>query len=323
MTKRILVTGCAGFIGFHCTVKLLSAGYRVTGVDNLNDYYDVRLKQARLDQLRALDGFDFVRLDIADAPGVDALFARLQPEDVLHLAAQAGVRHSLQDPRAYLDANVTGSFNLLEACRRHKPRHLVFASSSSVYGARTEVPFSVAQRTDEPASFYAATKKTNELMAYTYSRLYALPATGLRFFTVYGPWGRPDMAYFSFSKAILAGEPINVFNHGRMQRDFTYIDDIVEGVVRIVERPPAGDVPYRLFNIGNHTPVGLLEFVETLESIIGRTVEKRFLPMQPGDVPTTYADVADLQAEIGFAPNTPLRAGLERFVAWYRSFYGA
>lgn len=322
MTKRVLVTGCAGFIGFHCTVKLAAAGYRVTGLDNLNDYYDVDLKKARLAALSTTDGFEFNRLDIADAPALDALFARVEPECVLHLAAQAGVRHSLRDPRAYLDANVTGFFNLLEACRRHRPRHLVYASSSSVYGARTEVPFSVAQRTDEPASFYAATKKTNELMAYTYSRLYALAATGLRFFTVYGPWGRPDMAYFSFTKAIFAGTPIDVFNHGRMQRDFTYIDDIVEGVVRILERPPGGAdaVPYRLFNIGNHTPVGLLEFIETLESIIGRTVEKRFLPMQPGDVPTTYADVADLQAEIGFAPNTPLRTGLERFVAWYRSY---
>jgi UDP-glucuronate 4-epimerase len=332
MTFRVLVTGCAGFIGFHCAARLARDGHEVAGIDDLNDYYDVRLKQARLAVLANVRGFCFSRMDIADSNSLDQLFARFKPEYVLHLAAQAGVRHSLHNPRAYMESNLTGFFNILEACRRHRPLHLVFASSSSVYGARAEVPFSIAERTDEPVSFYAATKKANEVMAYSYSHLHGIATTGLRFFTVYGPWGRPDMAYFSFTKAILAGQAIDIFNHGRMQRDFTYIDDIVEGVVRVLARVPgsAGGasvsaapqrVPYKLYNIGNSSPVRLLDFVETLEALLGRRTPKNFLPMQPGDVQVTCADTADLEADIGFVPATPLRAGLERFVTWYRSFY--
>jgi UDP-glucuronate 4-epimerase len=331
MTFRVLVTGCAGFIGFHCAARLARDGHEVAGIDDLNDYYDVRLKQARLAELANVPGFRFSRMNIADSSSLDQLFAQFKPEYVLHLAAQAGVRHSLHNPRAYMESNLTGFFNILEACRRHRPLHLVFASSSSVYGARAEVPFTVAERTDEPVSFYAATKKANEVMAYSYSHLHGIATTGLRFFTVYGPWGRPDMAYFSFTKAILAGRAIDIFNHGRMQRDFTYIDDIVEGVVRVLARAPGSaggssvsaapqGVPYKLYNIGNSSPVRLLDFVETLEALLGRTTPKNFLPMQPGDVPVTYADTADLASDIGFVPATPLRAGLERFVAWYRSF---
>jgi UDP-glucuronate 4-epimerase len=328
MSSRILVTGCAGFIGFHAAKRLVREGYDVTGIDNLNGYYDVRLKQARLDQLGSTPGFEFHRTDICDAAALGDLFARIRPEYVLHLAAQAGVRQSLQDPRSFTQANLVGFFNVLDACRERPPKHLVFASSSSVYGAATQVPFSTQSRTDEPVSFYAATKKANEVMAHAYSKLYAIACTGLRFFTVYGPWGRPDMAYFSFTRAILAGETIDIYNHGEMERDFTYIDDIVEGVVRVVARPPAArkdksaeSVPYRLYNIGNRSPVRLLEFVETLESVLGRATRKRLLPMQPGDVPVTCADTTELEAEFGFAPATPLRIGLERFVAWYREFY--
>ena len=335
MTSRILVTGCAGFIGFHCAARLARDGHEVAGIDDLNDYYDVRLKHARLAELAKVSGFRFSRMGLADAASLDELFAQFKPEYVLHLAAQAGVRHSLHNPRAYMESNLTGFFNILEACRRVRPLHLVFASSSSVYGARAEVPFSVAERTDEPVSFYAATKKANEVMAYSYSHLYGIATTGLRFFTVYGPWGRPDMAYFSFTKAILSGQAIDIFNHGRMERDFTYIDDIVEGVVRVLRRVPGSTAggksaspvpqgaPYKLYNIGNCSPVRLLDFVETLEALLGRTTQKNFLPMQPGDVPVTYADTADLEANIGFVPATPLRIGLERFVAWYLSFYPA
>ncbi len=334
MTSRVLITGCAGFIGFHCAARLARDGHDVTGIDDLNDYYDVRLKQARLAELAKVRGFSFTRMSVADAASLEQLFAQFKPEYVLHLAAQAGVRYSLTNPRAYMESNLTGFFNILEACRHYPPRHLVFASSSSVYGARAEVPFSVTERTDEPVSFYAATKKANEVMAYSYSRLYGIATTGLRFFTVYGPWGRPDMAYFSFTKAILAGQAIDIFNHGQMERDFTYIDDIVEGVVRVLARLPgsaggsaaSADLPgvlYRLYNIGNRSPVRLLDFVETLEAVLGRTTTKNFLPMQPGDVPVTCADTAELETDIGFVPATPLRTGLERFVAWYRSFYSS
>lgn len=330
MSPRILITGCAGFIGFHCAIELAKRDFDVLGIDNLNAYYDPQLKLARLAELRNVRNVNFQRVDIADGQAVVDCFATYRPDYVLHLAAQAGVRYSLQNPRAYLDSNLTGFFNILEACRNYPVKHLLFASSSSVYGASSKVPFSVHDRTDDPISFYAATKKANEVMAHSYSHVYGIPATGLRFFTVYGPWGRPDMAYFSFTKAILAGDPIDIFNHGQMERDFTYIDDIVEGIARLVLRLPAaaGDrggraskAPYRLYNIGNHSPVQLLKFIETLEELLGKTTTKRFLPMQVGDVPTTYADVTDLQSETDFAPNTPLSVGLARFVEWYRCFY--
>jgi UDP-glucuronate 4-epimerase len=330
MSAVVLVTGCAGFIGFHAAQRLAREGHEVIGIDNLGGGGDeAQLQQARLARLRAVPGFSFERVDVRDAAALAALFARTRPGCVLHLAARAGVRQSLKEPRTFMESNLAGFFNVLEACREHPPRHLAYASSSSVYGAATTVPFAVASRTDEPMSFYAATKKANEVMAHAYSRLHAIPCTGLRFFTVYGPWGRPDMAYFSFTKAILAGRTIDIYNHGDMERDFTYIDDIVEGVVRILARPPlapAGSsdgAPHRIYNIGNRSPVRLLAFVETLESIIGRDARKRFLPMQPGDVPVTCADTSGLEAEFGFAPSTPLRTGLERFVAWYREFYGA
>ncbi|MEY2985094.1 MAG: hypothetical protein RLZZ568_1711 [Cyanobacteriota bacterium] len=323
--SKILVTGAAGFIGFHCCQQLLAQGQRVIGLDNLNDYYDVSLKEARLAQLKDRKNFSFTKLDLADRQGMAEFFAQEQPRQVVHLAAQAGVRYSLENPHAYVDSNLIGFVNILEGCRHHSVEHLVYASSSSVYGANKKIPFSVTDNVDYPVSLYAATKKANELMAHTYSHLYGIPTTGLRFFTVYGPWGRPDMAYFSFTKAIIAGDPIKVFNHGQMQRDFTYIDDIVEGVVRVLARIPSpslNNVPYRLYNIGNHQPVTLGDFIITLEACLGKKAEKVFLPMQMGDVPTTYADVTDLMAEVGFAPSTPLTTGLERFVSWYRSFYG-
>jgi UDP-glucuronate 4-epimerase len=333
---RILVTGAAGFIGMHVALRLLSRGDEVVGVDNVNDYYDVRLKEARLARLASTPGFRFLRLDLADRGAVEKLFAEERIVRVIHLAAQPGVRYSLKNPHAYVDSNIVAFVNVLEGCRHHPVEHLVYASSSSVYGGNVRMPFSEHDNVDHPVSLYAATKKANELMAHTYSHLYGLPTTGLRFFTVYGPWGRPDMAYFSFTQAILAGRPIDVFNHGAMQRDFTYIDDIAEGVVRVLDRPARGDAgfdpavpdparsqaPYRLYNIGNNRPVALLGFIETLEKALGRRAQKRFLPMQDGDVPATYADIGELQREVGFAPRTGIEEGIERFVAWYREYYG-
>ena len=332
---RILVTGAAGFIGMHVCKRLLGRGDSVVGLDNLNDYYDVSLKEARLAQLTEKERFSFVRLDLADREGMTALFARERFDVVVNLAAQAGVRYSLVNPHAYVEANLVGFMNVLEGCRHHAVKHLVYASSSSVYGANTALPFSVHDNVDHPLSLYAASKKANELMAHTYSHLYALPTTGLRFFTVYGPWGRPDMALFLFTRAILAGAPIDVFNHGQMRRDFTYIDDIVEGVVRVVDRPaspnPAwsGDIPdpgssaapYRLYNIGNNQPVELMHLIEVLEAALGKAAVKNFLPIQPGDVPATYADVDALIDDVGFKPATPIAEGVRRFVAWYREFY--
>ena len=335
MTK-FLVTGAAGFIGFHVSRRLLDRGDEVVGLDNLNDYYDVRLKHARLAQLQGQPQFRFVKAELADREAMQQVFAGDRPEVVIHLAAQAGVRYSLENPHAYVDSNLVGFMNILEGCRHHGVRHLAYASSSSVYGANTRMPFSVHHNVDHPVSLYAATKKANELMAHTYSHLYRLPTTGLRFFTVYGPWGRPDMALFKFTRAMLAGQPIDVYNQGRMQRDFTYIDDIAEGVVRVADRVPvpnpawSGDAPdpgtslapYRIYNIGNHQPVELLYFIEVLEKCLGRQAEKRLLPIQAGDVPATYADVDDLMRDVGFQPATPIEEGIARFVAWYREYYG-
>jgi len=331
---RVLVTGAAGFIGYHLAERLLERGDEVLGLDNLNPYYDPSLKEARLARLTGRPGFRFVRGDLADREGMARLFADERPEMVVNLAAQAGVRYSLENPHAYVDANLVGFVNVLEGCRHTGVRHLVYASSSSVYGANTRMPFSVHQNVDHPVSLYAASKKANELMAHTYSHLFGLPTTGLRFFTVYGPWGRPDMALFLFTRAILEGRPIDVFNHGRMRRDFTYVDDIVEGVVRTLDRVPTADPnwseddpgsgtgPYRVYNIGNHEPVELLRMIEVLEGCLGRTAEKRMLPIQPGDVPATFADVEDLARDVGFAPSTPIEVGIERFVRWYLDFYG-
>jgi UDP-glucuronate 4-epimerase len=332
---RYLVTGAAGFIGFHTSLRLVARGAEVVGLDSINDYYDVRLKHARLAQLTAKRGFSFYRADIADERAISRIFADERPEIVIHLAAQAGVRYSLTNPRAYVDSNLVGFLNILEACRHHPVGHLTYASSSSVYGANTAMPFSVHQNVDHPVSLYAASKKANELMAHSYAHLYGLPCTGLRFFTVYGPWGRPDMALFLFTRAILAGEPIHVFNEGRMQRDFTYIDDIVEGVIRTADHsaepnldwngahpdPATSRVPYRLYNIGNHQPVELLRMIEILEVCLGKKAEKQFEPMQPGDVPATFADVDDLVRDVGFQPSTPLEIGIARFVEWYRNYY--
>jgi len=332
---KILLTGVAGFIGYHVAERLLARGDEVVGLDNLNAYYDVRLKEARLARLTGRPGFRFHRLDLADRAGIEDLFAQTRPQRVVHLAAQAGVRYSLTNPHAYVESNLVGFMHVLEGCRHHGVEHLVYASSSSVYGANTRMPFSVHHNVDHPLSLYAASKKANELMAHTYSHLYGLPTTGLRFFTVYGPWGRPDMALFLFTKAILEGRPIDVFNEGRMRRDFTYIDDIVEGVVRVTDRVPAGNpawsgdapdpgtsrAPYRIYNIGNHAPVELLHLIGLLEAALGRKAEKRLLPMQPGDVPATYADVDDLIRDVGFQPATPIEEGVRRFVAWYRDFY--
>lgn len=336
---KILVTGCAGFIGMHVCERLLARGDEVIGLDNLNDYYDVMLKEARLARLTQLTPnpkFRFIKLDVADRPGMAELFARETPQRVIHLAAQAGVRYSLKNPHAYVDSNLTGFVNILEGCRYAKVEHLIYASSSSVYGGNTKMPFSEADSVDHPVSLYAATKKANELMAHTYSHLYNLPTTGLRFFTVYGPWGRPDMALFLFTQAILDGRPIDVFNHGKMQRDFTYIDDIAEGVIRVSDRPPIANpafdkqqpdpatswAPYRVFNIGNHQPVELMTYITTLEQALGKTAQKNFLPLQDGDVPATHADTSALQAVTGFAPNTSVEQGIARFVAWYRGYYG-
>ena len=333
---HVLVTGAAGFIGAALSAALLERGDRVVGVDSLNDYYDVSLKRARLARLTALPGFEFIQLDVAAREGVAALFARHRFDAVAHLAAQAGVRYSIDHPHAYGDANLVGFLNVLEGCRHAKVGHLVFASSSSVYGASVRTPFSENHSVDHPISLYAATKKANELMAHTYAHLYGLPCTGLRFFTVYGPWGRPDMAYFKFTRGILAGEPIPVYNRGEMARDFTYIDDIVEGVVRVLDRPAAPDpdwdpahpavasstAPYRIYNIGNNRPVKLMEFIGTLEKCLGRKAVLDLLPMQPGDVPSTAADISALGKATGFAPSTPVETGLARFVAWYHEYYG-
>jgi UDP-glucuronate 4-epimerase len=365
---KLLVTGTAGFIGFHLAQRLLDRGEEVYGVDNLNDYYDVNLKLARLARLDGRPGFTFGKLDLADRAAVPDLFNSVRPQRVIHLAAQAGVRYSLTHPHAYVDSNLVAFVNILEGCRHQGIEHLVYASSSSVYGANTKLPFSVSDNVDHPVSLYAATKKANELMAHTYSHLFRLPTTGLRFFTVYGPWGRPDMSYVIFTKAILEGHPIDVFNQGHMQRDFTYIDDIIEGVVRVSDRIPGQEsvvsrqssvvslplpsaaqpvdapptaappplpnslthqlttgyppAPYALYNIGNNHPVDLLRFIAVLEDCLGKKAEKRFLPMQPGDVPATYADVDDLIRDVAFKPATPIETGVKNFVAWYRDYYG-
>jgi UDP-glucuronate 4-epimerase len=332
---KLLVTGAAGFIGYHVAKRLLERGDEVVGLDNLNDYYDVSLKQARLAQLTGHPNFRFVRMELADRPGIAGLFAAEGFAKVIHLAAQAGVRYSLENPHAYVDSNLVGFVNILEGCRHSGVQHLVFASSSSVYGANTRMPFSIHHNVDHPVSLYAATKKANELMAHTYSHLYRLPTTGLRFFTVYGPWGRPDMALFLFTRAILAGRPIDVYNFGKMRRDFTYIDDIVEGVIRVTDRtatpnpewsgdnpdPGTSAAPYRNYNIGNNQPVELLHLIETLEKTLGRKAEKNLLPLQPGDVPATFADVDDLVRDVDFKPATSIEAGVGRFVEWYRKYY--
>jgi UDP-glucuronate 4-epimerase len=332
---KILVTGAAGFIGMHLCERLLARGDEVVGVDNLNDYYDPALKQARLRRL-ADPRFDFVRGNISDRAAMEHLFATHRFQRVLHLAAQAGVRHSLNHPHAYIDSNVAGFMNVLEGCRHSRVEHLVYASSSSVYGGNTKLPFSEHDSVDHPVSLYAATKKANELMAHTYSHLFRIPTTGLRFFTVYGPWGQPDMSPMLFARAILAGEPIDVFNHGRMERDFTYIDDIVEGVVRVLDKPatPSNDfdaalpdpassnAPFRIFNIGNSQPTPLLDYIREIEQALGRKAAKNFLPLQPGDVVSTSADTSELEAWVGFRPHTPLRTGVQRFADWYRQHYG-
>jgi UDP-glucuronate 4-epimerase len=330
----VLVTGAAGFIGYHLAHRLLDEGRQVVGLDNLSDYYSVDLKRARLAKLER-PGFEFAQVDLADGAALDALFAKHKFELVYNMAAQAGVRYSLVNPQAYVKSNIEGFLNLLEACRRTSVKHLVYASSSSVYGAVTKMPFSVHQNVDHPVSVYAASKKTNELLAHSYSHIYALPVTGLRFFTVYGPWGRPDMATCLFTRAILAGEPINVFNNGQMERDFTYIDDIVEAVVRVGAKPAARNpnwsgnapdpatslAPYRVYNIGNHSPVKLVRLIELLEENLGKKAIRNLLPMQPGDVPATYADVEDLQRDVGFEPKTPIEVGIRRFVDWYREYH--
>jgi len=332
---KILVTGAAGFIGSHLSHRLLDRGDEVVGIDNLNDYYDVRLKEARLERLVTKSGFRFIKLDLADRPAMADLFKSERPQRVVNLAAQAGVRYSLQNPHAYVDANLVGFVNVLEGCRHNGIEHLVYASSSSVYGANTTMPFSIHDNVDHPLSLYAASKKANELMAHTYSHLYNLPTTGLRFFTVYGPWGRPDMALFLFTKAILEGRPIDVFNNGQMKRDFTYVDDIVEGVVRVTDRvatsnpawsganpdPGTSKAPYRIYNIGNNNPVDLMHLIQCLEQNLGIVARKNFLPMQPGDVPATFADVDDLVRDCGFKPETPIERGIKQFVEWYRNQY--
>lgn len=334
MTK-ILVTGGAGFIGFHLSRQLLENGSRVVAIDNLNDYYDVQLKQDRLKELEKYPDFKFIKLDLADRQGMEALFAEEKFDQVVNLAAQAGVRYSLKNPHAYVDSNIVGFANVLEGCRHNGVKHLVFASSSSVYGANTKMPFSVQDNVDHPVSLYAASKKANELMAHSYAHLYGIPCTGLRFFTVYGPWGRPDMAYFLFTKAILEGKPINVFNNGEMMRDFTYIDDIVKAVVKIIDKPatpdpdwngddpdPSGSyAPFKVYNIGNNQPVKLMDFIETLESVIGKKAHKNFMPMQDGDVKATFADIDQLTADFGFRPSTNLKEGIGVFYDWYSKYY--
>lgn len=320
---NILITGAAGFIGYHLSNKLLALGHQIYGVDNLNDYYDVSLKQARLAQLLPQDNFTFKCLDISDRNTVAGVFANNKFDCVINLAAQAGVRYSLKNPHAYVDSNLVGFTNILEGCRHSQIKHLIFASSSSVYGANTKVPFSVGDRTDSPVSLYAATKKANELMAYSYSHLYDLPMTGLRFFTVYGAWGRPDMAYFKFTKAIAEGKPIDVYNYGKMKRDFTYIDDVVEAIVRIIPKPPQRleQPPYKVYNLGNNSPVELGEFIQAIETSLGKQAKKNLLPMQPGDVVTTYADIDELTTDFDFKPFTSIDRGIEKFVEWYRQWH--
>jgi UDP-glucuronate 4-epimerase len=328
----ILVTGAAGFIGYFVSLRLLEAGEQVYGIDVLSDYYDVSLKNDRLAQLQAFKNFTFERMDVSDRTALSTLFANNTFECVIHLAAQAGVRYSLQNPMAYADSNLLGFVNILEGCRHSKVGHLVFASSSSVYGQNRKVPFATEDHVDHPVSLYAATKKANELMAHSYSHLYDLPVTGLRFFTVYGPWGRPDMAYFKFVEAIAQNKPIDVYNHGQMKRDFTYVDDVVEGIIRVMKKPPQKPIAaealdcdstaaYKIYNIGNHSPVKLMDFITTIEQAMGKTAEKNMLPMQPGDVPATYADVQALMDDVGFKPDTPLAVGIEKFVAWYKDYY--
>ncbi len=334
-SAKVLVTGAAGFIGSHLSHRLLAAGDEVIGLDNLNDYYDISLKEARLKRLTEKCGFRFVKMDVSDRPGMEKLFLEEQFDRVVHLAAQAGVRYSLQNPHAYIDSNIVGFTNILEGCRHNAIKHLVYASSSSVYGANESMPFSVHDNVDHPVSLYAATKKANELMAHTYSHLYGLPTTGLRFFTVYGPWGRPDMAYFLFTQAILAGESIDVFNHGNMQRDFTYIDDVVEGVVRVlghtaeansewdgkIPDPGSSKAPWRIYNIGNASPIKLGDFIAAIEKALGIDAKKNFLDIQPGDVQATHADVADLMRDMDYRPVTPVNEGVQQFVDWYRAYH--
>ena len=335
MSDPILVTGAAGFIGFHTASRLLAAGHRVVGLDNLSDYYDPAIKRDRLAKLHEMGAFNFKQMDLVQADEVNALFVRERFSHVVHLAAQAGVRYSLSNPQVYVESNLVGFANILEACRHNACQHLIYASSSSVYGANTKLPFSTSDTVDHPISLYAASKKANELMAHTYSHLFAIPTTGLRFFTVYGPWGRPDMAMWLFAKAIYAGEPIRLFNHGKMRRDFTYVDDVSEAIVRLIPKAPKGDpswsgdipnpatsfAPWRVFNIGNSSPVELMYLVECMEKAIGKTAVKEFLPMQPGDVPATYADVRDLNLEIGFQPRTTIEDGIGRFIAWFRDYH--
>ena len=332
---KVLLTGAAGFIGYHTTQRLLAAGHEVLGIDNLNAYYDVNLKNARLARLQGLPGFRFEKLELADRDGIAALFAREKFQRVVHLAAQAGVRYSLENPHSYVDSNVTGTLNILEGCRHNAVEHLVYASTSSVYGANTNMPFSVHRIADHPVSLYAATKRANELMAHTYSTLFGLPTTGLRFFTVYGPWGRPDMALFLFTRNILEGKPIDVFNHGHHKRDFTFVDDIAEGVTRVMERtaradpawnsaapdPATSSAPFRLYNIGNNQPVQLLRYIEVIEDCLGRKAQKNFLPLQLGDVPDTFADIDDLVRDAGYRPATPIEEGVRRFVDWFCEYY--
>jgi UDP-glucuronate 4-epimerase len=333
---KILVTGAAGFIGYHTTLNLLARGHEIVGLDNLNEYYDVTLKEARLDRLHKQPGFRFVKLELAADDGMKELFAREKFQRVVHLAAQAGVRYSLKDPHSYVRSNVTGTLNVLEGCRYNGVEHLVYASTSSVYGANTNMPFSPHKIADHPLTIYAATKRSNELMAHSYSSLFNLPTTGLRFFTVYGPWGRPDMALFLFTRNILEGKPIDVFNNGHHRRDFTYVEDIAEGVARVCERvaqpspdwdsgapdPATSRVPFRLYNIGNHQPVELMRYIEVIEQCLGRKAEKNFLPLQPGDVPETFADIEDLAQDVGYRPATPIEVGVRRFVDWFCEYYG-
>lgn len=332
---KVLVTGVAGFIGYHLAQRLLSEGVHVYGIDNLNDYYDISLKKARLSQLHPQAKFTFQFLDLGDRTDMAQLFQEQHFDCVINLAAQAGVRYSLQNPLAYVDSNMAGFVHLLEGCRHSQIKHLVFASSSSIYGANTKVPFSVSDRVDHPVSLYAASKKANELIAHVYSHLYHLPVTGLRFFTVYGPWGRPDMAYFKFVQAIAAGQAIDVYNFGKMQRDFTYVDDVIEGIVRVMHHPPQGNpswdaqspdastsqAPYKIYNIGNNQPVELMTFIEVIEQALGKQAQKNLLPMQPGEVLCTYADVDDLVKDVGFKPMTPIKVGIQRFVEWYQDYY--
>lgn len=331
----ILITGATGFIGYHLSNYLLSKGYTVIGIDNLNDYYDIRLKESRLKQLKVNEEFLFEKIDLKDKGSLDNIFIKYRPENVIHLAAQAGVRYSIENPYAYVDSNLIGFMNVLEACRNYPVGHLIYASSSSVYGGNKTAPFSTDHNVDHPVSLYAATKKSNELMAHTYSHLYNIPTTGLRFFTVYGPYGRPDMAYFNFTKDIISGKPIKVFNHGKMERDFTYVDDIVEGIFKLIHKPPVVNkewdenkdsistsfAPYKIYNIGNNNPVQLMRFINVLETLIGKEAEKIYMDMQPGDVLRTYADVSDLERDINFKPSTSIEEGLKRFVDWYRGYY--